>query len=134
MRRDVLIERDLVGLVPPPPPALPIARLVDDDAVDPRLERGLAAEVLDSAENGEEDFLREVKRFVAVAQEVQGELVDHAFVSGNELGAGAGSTGGTLMSPPPVPDPPPDAPGVFMTESADCAMTMASVSRLNSSC
>src|SRR5688572_1655260 len=83
MHRDVLIQGHLVGLVPPPPPTLAVARLIDDDAVDPRFERGLSAEVMDGAEDTEEDFLGEIQRFVAVAQQVEGELIDHPFVTGD---------------------------------------------------
>ena len=92
VRGDVLIERHLVGLVPPPPPALAVARLVDGDPVDPGLERRLAAEIVDGAEDAEEDFLGEVEGLVAVAQQVQGELVNHPLVTGHELGAGRGVT------------------------------------------
>ena len=88
VRGHVLVERHLVGLVAPPPPALAVARLVDDDAVDPGLEGRLAAEVVDGAEDAEEDFLGEVEGLVAVAQQVQGQLEDHALVAGHQLGAG----------------------------------------------
>jgi hypothetical protein len=85
---NVLIERYLVGLVAPPPPSLAVAGLVDDDAVNPGLESGLAPEIVNGAEDAEEDFLREIHRLVAVAQQVQGELIDHPFVPGHEFGAG----------------------------------------------
>ncbi len=88
----MLIERHLIGLVAAPPPTLAIAGLVDADPVDPGLERGLAAELVDGAEDAEKDFLGQVEGFVAVAQEVQGELVDHSFVAGYQLGAGRGLT------------------------------------------
>lgn len=88
MRGNVLVERDLIGLVPPPPPPLAVTRLVDDDAIDPGLQCGLAAEVVNGAEYAEEDFLREVEGFVAVTQQVQGELVDHPFMARDEFGAG----------------------------------------------
>ena len=74
--------------VTPPPPPLPVARLVDDDAVDPGAEGRLAAEAVDGAEDPQEDFLREVERFVVVAEEVQRQLVDHPLVLGHQLGAG----------------------------------------------
>jgi hypothetical protein len=64
----MLIEGNLVGFVTPPPPSLAVARLVDDDSVDPGLEGRLAAEIVDGPENAEEDFLREVEGLVAVAQ------------------------------------------------------------------
>ena len=84
----VLVERDLARPVTPPPPALPVARLVDDDAVDPGAEGGLAAEAGERAEDPQEDLLRQVERFVPVAEQVQGQRVDHPLVDGDELGAG----------------------------------------------
>src|ERR687891_596165 len=72
-----------------PPPPLPVARLVDDDAVDPGAEGGLAAEARQRPEDPEEHFLGKVERLVGVAEEVQGEVVDHALVGGHQVGAGA---------------------------------------------
>ena len=57
VRLDVLIERDLIGLVTPPPPALAIARLIDDDPVDPGAEGRLAAERRERPEDPQEYFL-----------------------------------------------------------------------------
>ena len=88
VRRDVLIERHLIGAVAPPPEAVAVARLVDGDAVDPGAEARLAAEAMDGAEDAEEDFLREVERLVAVAQQVDRQLDDHALVLGDQLGTG----------------------------------------------
>ena len=85
---DVLIERDLLGAVTPPPPALPVARLVDDDAVDPGAEAGVAAEGMDGAEHPQEHFLRQIERFVVVVEQVERELVDHPLVLADQLGAG----------------------------------------------
>jgi hypothetical protein len=83
----VLVERDLVGAMSPPPPALAVPRLVDDDAIDPGAEGRLAAEAREGAEDAQEDFLREVERLVAVAQQVQRQVVDHALMGGHQLGA-----------------------------------------------
>ena len=44
---------------------------------------------MNGAEDPEEDLLREVQGFVAVAQEVEREGVDHPLVSGDQLRAGA---------------------------------------------
>ena len=52
---------------------------------------------VNGAENAEKDFLGEVEGLVAVAQEVQGELVDHAFVAGYQFGAGGGLSRGTAL-------------------------------------
>src|SRR5262245_47122898 len=65
---DVLVERDLLASMPAPPPPQPVARLVDDDAVNPGLEAGLTAKSIERAEDPEEDFLRQVERFVVVAE------------------------------------------------------------------
>src|SRR4051812_18700931 len=43
---NVLIERDLLRAMAPPPPALTVAGLIDDDAIDPGAEAGVAAERL----------------------------------------------------------------------------------------
>ncbi len=64
------------------------ARLVHRDAVDPGPEAGLAAEAVDGPEDTQEDFLREVERFVTIAEQVHRELHHHALVLGHELGAG----------------------------------------------
>ena len=88
MRGDVLIERHLIGAMAPAPEAVPVARLVHGDAVDPGAKARLAAEAVDGAEDAEEDFLRQVQRFVAVAQQVHRQLDDHPLVLGDQLGAG----------------------------------------------
>jgi hypothetical protein len=98
MLGDVLIEGDLIRPPPPPPEPLPVAGLIDDDPVDPGLERRLAPEFVDGPENAEEDFLGEVERFVAVAQQVQREAVDHSLVTRHELGAGHFLTGGAALN------------------------------------
>jgi len=72
---NVLVERDLLRAVAPPPPALPVARLVDDDAVDPGPKRGVSAESVNRPEDPQEDFLREVQRFVPVAEQMEGHAI-----------------------------------------------------------
>ena len=67
VRGDVLIERHLIGAMAPPPEAVAVARLVDGDPVDPGAQARLAAEAVDGAEDAQEDFLRQVERFVAIA-------------------------------------------------------------------
>ena len=62
----------LIGAVPPPPEAMAVARLVDGDPVDPGAEARLAAEPVNGAEDAQEDFLGQVERFVAVAEQVDG--------------------------------------------------------------
>jgi len=42
---------------------------------------------MDGAEDPEEDLLRQVQRFVAVAEQVHGKRDDHPLVLGNELRA-----------------------------------------------
>src|SRR4030095_6926570 len=71
---DVLIQRDLLRTMTPPPPALPVARLIDDDAIDPGAKAGMAAERVDGAEHAQEDFLRKIERLVMVVQQGEGQL------------------------------------------------------------
>src|SRR6185295_15589626 len=54
VRGNVLIERNLVGAMPPPPEAMAVARLVHRDAVDPGAQARLAAEAVDGAEHAQE--------------------------------------------------------------------------------
>ena len=88
MRGDVLVERHLIRAVATPPEPVPVARLVDGDPVDPGTEARLAAESVNGAEDAEEHFLRQVQRFVVIAEQVHGELHDHPLVLGHELRAG----------------------------------------------
>ncbi len=97
VRRDVLIERHLIGAVPPAPEPVTVPRLVQRDAVDPGAEARLAAESVDGAEDPKEDVLREVERFVAVAEEVDRKLHDHPLVFGDQLGAGEFVASGTAL-------------------------------------
>ena len=46
----------------------------------------MTAEPMNRAEDAKEDFLREVERFVAVAQQVHRQLHDHALVFRHQLG------------------------------------------------
>ena len=85
---DVQVERHLLRAVPAVPPALAVARLVDDDAEDPGLERRLAAEGRQRPEHAQEDLLRDLQGLVPVAQQVVGQGVDHALVRGDQLRAG----------------------------------------------
>ena len=97
VRRDVLIERHLIGPVAPAPEPVAVARLVDGDAVDPGAQARLAAEPVDGAEDAQEDFLRQVERFVAIAEQVHRQLDDHPLVLGHELGAGRLVAGGAAL-------------------------------------
>ncbi len=82
----MLVERHLIGAVAPAPEPVPVARLIHRDAVDPGAQARLAAEAMNGAEDAEEDFLGEVERFVAVAEQVHGELDDHALMLADQLG------------------------------------------------
>ena len=97
MRRNVLIERHLILAVTPAPEPVPVARLVHGDAVDPGAEARLAAEPVNGAEHPQEHFLRQVQRFVAVAQQVHRQLDDHPLVLGDQLGARQLLAGGTPL-------------------------------------
>ena len=81
-----------------PPPALAVAGLIDGNAVDPGLQGRLAAAAPDRAEDAEEHFLGQVEGLIAVAEQVQGQLVDHALVPGNELRARSLLTGGAALN------------------------------------
>src|SRR5688572_20041922 len=84
--------------MPPPPPALPVPGLIDDDPVDPGPQRGLAPKAVDGAEDPEEDFLGKVEGLVMVAEEVQRQLIDHALVLSDELRAGILIADGTALN------------------------------------
>ena len=57
----------------------------------------MAAEPVNGAEHPQEYFLRQVQRFVAVAQEVHRQLDDHALVLGDQLGTRQLLAGGTPL-------------------------------------
>ena len=88
VRGNVLIERHLIGAMAAAPEPVTVPRLVHRDAVDPGAQARLPAKSMDGAKDAEEDFLGEVQRLVAIAQEVDGELHDHPLMLGHELGAG----------------------------------------------
>ena len=88
MVADVLIERDLLRAMAPPPRPLPVTHLVDDNPINPRAEAGLPSKGVNGAEHAQEHFLRQVERLAVVVEQVQRELVDHALVFGDQLGAG----------------------------------------------
>ena len=87
MRGNVLIERHLIRAVAPAPEAVAVARLVHGDPVNPGAEARLAAESVDGAEDPQEDFLRQVERLVAIAQQVHRQLNDHPLVLFHKLRA-----------------------------------------------
>jgi hypothetical protein len=64
----MLIERHLVRSRSPPPPALAVADLIDDDAEDPGAKRRLTAESMKRAEDAKKYFLRQVERVFSVAK------------------------------------------------------------------
>ncbi len=88
MGRDVRVERHLVGAVTPAPESMAIPRLVDGNAINPGAQGRLPAEAGDGAKDAEEDFLGEVERLVAVAEQVHRQLDDHPLVLGDELREG----------------------------------------------
>ncbi len=79
------IKRHLIGAMTTPPEPVPIARLVDGDPIDPGPESGLPAETGNRAEDLEEHFLREIKRLVTVAKQVERQLHDHPLVAVHQL-------------------------------------------------
>ena len=52
---------------------------------------------VDGPEYPQEDFLREVERFVRVAEEIHRELHDHALVLGDQIGARRFIAGGAAL-------------------------------------
>jgi hypothetical protein len=68
-----------------PPESSPITRLIDDNPVDPGTECRLPSERVDRAEDSQEDLLRKIERFVAIPQQVQRKLKDHALVARDEF-------------------------------------------------
>ena len=48
----------------------------------------MTAESIDGAEDAQEDFLRKIQGFVAIAEQVERELNDHPLMLGDQLGAG----------------------------------------------
>ena len=89
MCRDVHIERDLIRPVPPPPEPMPVASLINGNAIDPGAKGGSAAKPAKRAENAQEDLLRQIERFVPIPKEVDGQLNHHALVFSHQLGKGA---------------------------------------------
>ncbi len=79
-----VIQAHLLRAMPPPPPALPVRRLIDGDPINPGPQRRLTAELGQHAEHAEEDLLTEVKSFLRIAKQVQSELVDHALMVGHQ--------------------------------------------------
>src|SRR6202011_6213497 len=75
--RHVRVERDLVPSMAPAPEPVAVARLVDRDPIDPGTETRLTAEPVNSTEDAQENFLRQIQGFVAVAEEVDRELNNH---------------------------------------------------------
>jgi hypothetical protein len=97
MRRDVLVERHLLPAIPPPPPPLAVPGLIHDDAEDPGTEGGLTAEAMDGSEDAQEDFLRHVQRFFAVAEQIERELEHHPLVLDDEFGTCRFVAGGAAL-------------------------------------
>src|SRR5580765_3154601 len=74
--------------MPPAPESMPVPRLVYRDAIDPGPQARLSAKAVDGAEHPQEYVLGEVKGFITIAQQVDGQLHNHPLVLGDELGAG----------------------------------------------
>ncbi len=75
-------------LATPAPPPLAVARLSDDDAIDPRAKAGFAPEVMQTPKHPEEHLLRQFEGLLGIAEQVQPKLVDHSLMVLDELGAG----------------------------------------------
>ena len=68
--RGVVLERNLLRLPAAAPPTKPVRRMIDDDAIDPRAQRGLSTEVVQPAKHAQEDFLGEVEGFLRIPQQL----------------------------------------------------------------
>ena len=84
----MLIERHLIRPVTAAPEPVPVPSLIDGDPINPGAKARLASEPANRGKDAKEDFLREIERFFAIAQQVGGELDDHPLVFGHQLGAG----------------------------------------------
>jgi hypothetical protein len=76
--------------------------VVDDDAIDPRPQRRLTAELGEHLENAQEDFLREVEGFLLIAKQVKGQLIHHPLVVCDQTRARVLVTGCTLLHQRPI--------------------------------
>src|SRR4029434_7230642 len=56
----MVVERDQVGATPPAPPPLPIADLIDDDAINPGPQGRLAPEPRERPKDAQKDLLRHI--------------------------------------------------------------------------
>jgi hypothetical protein len=83
----MIVERDQIRSPTPPPPPLPIADLIDDDAVNPGAQSRLAPEPGERPKDAQKNLLRHIERFVAVAKEMECEVEDSALVRSHEIGA-----------------------------------------------
>ena len=66
---------------------MPVPRLVDRDAINPGAQARVASKAMNGPEDAEEDVLGEIERLVALAEQVDRELHDHALMLSNKLGA-----------------------------------------------
>ena len=76
--------------------ALPVAYVVDDDAVDPGLQRRIAAEPVYRAKHGEKHILRQVQRVLVASEQVERQVVDHALMLVHQFLTGLGVAGGAV--------------------------------------
>ena len=60
---------------------------------------------MERPEDAQEDFLREVERFVVIAEKVERELVDHPLMLADEFGAGVFVAGGAALDEGGFPAP-----------------------------
>src|SRR5262249_46124418 len=97
VRGDVLVERHLIRAMTPPPEAMAVPSLIQGDAIDPGPQARLTAEAMDGAEDAKEYFLREIERFVAVAEQVDRQLNDHPLMLSHQFRAGRFVPGCTAL-------------------------------------
>jgi hypothetical protein len=78
------IERDLIALMPPSPPSLPIPNLVYRDSVDPGPQRRLPSEPVNRSKNLQKDLLGQIQRLAPVTEEMVCKAEHHSIMLGHE--------------------------------------------------
>ena len=84
----MLIERHLIRPVAAAPEPVAVPSLIDGNPIDPGAQARLTSEPVNCGKDAQEDFLGEIQRLLAIAQQVGGELDDHPLVFSHQLGAG----------------------------------------------
>jgi hypothetical protein len=84
----MLIERHLIRPMAAAPEPVTVPGLIDGNPINPGAKTGLAPEPVNRGKDAQEDFLRQIERLLAIAEQVGGELDDHALMLRHQFGAG----------------------------------------------